>query len=225
MAEVTLQAKKRDISTKGAVNSLRKEGYIPGVFYIKGNEAIPIAVQEGDLNHLVFSAENYLVQLKIEGDKEEMHESIFREVQFDPVTDKVVHFDLRGITRGEVVQLEVPLALKGTPIGVKEGGILQQALHKLEIECLPKNIPSQLEYDVTELKFGDTVVVEDLKFENIEILNSPKTTVISIVAPVTIKEPEAEEEGMLGEEEVEEPEVIKKGKAEDEEESEAESKE
>ncbi len=217
MAEVTLQAKKRDISTKGAVNTLRKEGFIPGVFYIKGNESIPIAVQEGDLNHLVFSSENFLVQLKIEGDSEEMHESIFREVQFDPVTDKVIHFDLRGITRGEVVQLEIPLTLKGTPVGVKEGGILQQALHKLEIECLPRNIPSHLEFDVTHLEFGDTVTVGDLSFENVEILNSPKTTVISIVAPVTIEEPETEEEGILDEEEeLEEPEVIKKGKAEEE---------
>lgn len=220
MAEVILQAKKRDITTKGAVNQLRRDGFIPGVFYIKGNDAIPIVVEEGDLNHLVFTSESYLVQLKIDGDSEEMHESIFREVQFDPVTDKVVHFDLRGITRGEVIELEIPLALKGTPIGVKEGGILQQTLHKLHIECLPRNIPSYLEYDVTELKFGDTVTVEDLSFENVTILNSPKTTVISIVAPVVIEEPETEEEAVLDEdEEAQEPEVIKKGKAEDDEES------
>lgn len=225
MAEVTLKAKKRDITTKGAVNQLRRDGFIPGVFYIKGNDAIPIVVEEGDLNHLVFTSESYLVQLKIDGDSDEMHESIFREVQFDPVTDKVVHFDLRGITRGEVIELEIPLALKGTPIGVKEGGILQQTLHKLHIECLPRNIPSYLEYDVTELKFGDTVIVEDLSFENVTILNSPNTTVISIVAPVTIEEPETEEEELLDEEEAQEPEVIKKGKAEDEEESEEKSDE
>lgn len=226
MAEVILQAKKRDITTKGAVNQLRRDGFIPGIFYIKGNDAIPIVVEEGDLNHLVFTSESYLVQLKIDGDSEEMHESIFREVQFDPVTDKVVHFDLRGITRGEVIELEIPLALKGTPIGVKEGGILQQTLHKLHIECLPRNIPSYLEYDVTELKFGDTIMVEDLNFENVTILNSPKTTVISIVAPVVIEEPETEEEAVLDEdEEAQEPEVIKKGKAEDDEESDEKSDE
>lgn len=223
MAEVTLKAKKRDISTKGVVNQLRREGFVPGVFYIKGGEAIPISVDEVDINHLIFTSENYLVRLEIENDKDEFHESIFREVQFDPVTDKVAHFDLRGITRGEVVQLELPLNLKGTPVGVKEGGILQQVLHKLQIECLPKNIPSHLEYDVTDLKFGETVVVSDLSFDNVEILNSPSSTVLSIVAPITIEEPEAEEEELLGEEEeLEEPEVIKKGKAEDEEEEKSE---
>ncbi len=221
MAEVKLKAQKRHKTSKGGVNQLRKEGLIPGVFYINGKEAIPIKVQENDLNHLIFTSEYYLVQLEIEDDKEEMHESIFREVQFDPVTDKVLHFDLRGITRGEVIELEIPLTLKGTPVGVKEGGILQQALHKLSIECLPKHIPSHLEYDVTHLEFGDTVVAGDLGFDNIKILNSPETTVISIVAPVTIEEPETEEEVLgEGEEEMEEPEVIKKGKADEEEEEE-----
>ncbi len=218
MAEVTLKAQKREISTKGAINQLRKNGKVPGVFYIKGNEGIPIVVEENDINHLVFTSESHLIQLKIDDDTEEMHESILKEVQFDPVTDKVVHFDLRGITRGEVIELEIPLMLKGTPIGVKEGGILQQALHKLHIECLPRHIPSHLEYDVTNLKFGDTVTVADLNFENVTILNNEKSVVISIVAPKMVEEEKPEEEVLAGEEgEAEEPEVIKKGKAEEEE--------
>lgn len=222
MAEVTLKAKKRETSTKGAINQLRKDGKIPGVFYIKGNEGIPIVVEENDINHLVFTSESYLIQLKIEGDSEDMHESILKEIQFDPVTDKVVHFDLRGITRGEVIELEIPLMLKGTPVGIKEGGVLQQVLHKLHIECLPRNIPAHLEFDVTELKFGETITVADLNFEDITILNSDKSVVLSIVAPKMVEEETAEEgEELLGEEgeEMEEPEVIKKGKAEDDEEN------
>lgn len=217
MAEVTLEAKKREISTKGAINQLRKNGKVPGVFYIKGNEGIPIVVEENDINRLVFTSESHLIQLKIDRDTEEMYESILKEVQFDPVTDKVVHFDLRGITRGEVIELEIPLMLKGTPIGVKEGGVLQQSLHKLHIECLPSHIPAHLEYDVTNLKFGDTVTVADLSFENVTILNNEKSVVISIVAPKMVEEEKPEEEVLAGEEgEVEEPEVIKKGKAEEE---------
>ena len=217
MAEVTLKAQKREISTKGAINQLRKNGKVPGVFYIKGNEGIPIVVEENDINRLVFTSESHLIQLKIDRDTEEMYESILKEVQFDPVTDKVVHFDLRGITRGEVIELEIPLMLKGTPIGVKEGGVLQQSLHKLHIECLPSHIPAHLEYDVTNLKFGDTVTVADLSFENVTILNNEKSVVISIVAPKMVEEEKPEEEVLAGEEgEVEEPEVIKKGKAEEE---------
>lgn len=222
MAEVTLQAKKREISTKGAINQIRRDGKVPGVFYIKGNEGIPIVVEENDINHLVFTSESHLIQLKIEGDSEEMHESILKEIQFDPITDKVVHFDLRGITRGEVIELEIPLVLKGTPVGVKEGGVLQQVLHKLHIECLPRHIPAHLEFDVSGLKFGETVSVSDLSFENVTILNGEKSVVVSIVAPKMVEEETADEDELLGEagEEMEEPEVIKKGKAEDEEENE-----
>lgn len=217
MAEVTLKAQKREISTKGAVNQLRKNGKVPGIFYIKGKEGIPIVVEENDINRLVFTSESHLIQLKINGDAEEMHESILKEVQFDPVSDKVVHFDLRGITRGEVIELEIPLMLKGTAIGVKEGGVLQQTLHKLQIECLPSHIPAHLEYDVTNLKFGESVTVADLNFENITILNDAKSVVLSIVAPKIVEEEKPEGE-ITGEESVaEEPEVIKKGKSEEKE--------
>ncbi len=214
MAEVKLNAKKREVSTKGAINQSRKAGNVPGVFYIKGQEGIPIVVEENDINPLVFTSENHLIQLHIEGAKEEMHESILKEIQFDPVTDKVVHFDLRGITRGEVIELEIPLSLHGTAIGVREGGVLQQVLHKLQIECLPSNIPEHLEFDVTNLKFGDAVTVADLNFENVKILNSEKSVVLSIVAPKVIEEEETEDELLAGDE-AEEPEVIKKGKTDD----------
>lgn len=214
MAEVTLKAKIRKVSTKGTLNQLRKKGNVPGVFYIKGNEGIPILVEENDINPLVFTSESHLIQLKIDDDKEEMHEAILKEIQFDPVTDKVVHFDLRGITRGEVLELEIPLMLRGTAQGVKEGGILQQVLHKLQIECLPLHIPEHLEFDVTGLKFGQTITVADLSFENIKILNSEKSVVLSIVAPKILDEDRKEDELDSGE--PVEPEVIKKGKAEEE---------
>jgi large subunit ribosomal protein L25 len=216
MAEVKLKATKREVSTKGAINQARKAGKVPGVFYIKGQEGIPITVEENDINPLVFTSESHLIQLEIEGDKEEMHESILKDIQFDPVTDKVVHFDLRGITRGEVIELEIPLALHGTPIGVKEGGVMQQVLQRLQIECLPRHIPEHLEFDVSHLKFGDTVTVADLEFENVTILNPEKAVVVSIVAPKIIEEETAEEELLEGDE-LEEPEVIKKGKTDDEE--------
>jgi len=214
MAEVTLKAKMREVSTKGTLNQQRKNGKVPGVFYIKGNVGIPILVEENDINPLVFTSESHLIQLKIDDHKEEMHEAILKEIQFDPVTDKVVHFDLRGITRGEVLELEIPLMLRGTAQGVKDGGILQQVLHKLHIECLPRHIPEHLEFDVTNLKFGQTITVADLSFEDVKILNPEKSVVLSIVAPKILEEEPVEEE--VASDEPAEPEVIKKGKAEEE---------
>lgn len=213
MAEVKLKAKKRESSTKGALNQLRRDGFVPGVFYKRGEENIPIYVHQSNINPVVYTSESHLIVLEVEGD-DNLHESVLKEIQFDPVTDKIVHFDLRGITRGEVIVIEVPLSLKGTPVGVKEGGIIQHGLHKLEIEVLPKDIPEHLELDISELGFGDSIQVKDLNFENIKVLNPESAVVVSIVAPRAIEEEKPEEE-LVGEEETEEPEVIKKGKAEE----------
>ena len=223
MAEVTLKAKRREPSTKGALNQLRKEGFVPGIFYKKDEDTIPIFVQETDINPVVYTSESHLIVLNVEGEEGQEHEAVIKEIQFDPVTDKVVHFDLRGITRGEVLNLEVPLVLTGTPVGVKDGGIIQHGLHKLEIECLPRNIPEHLELDISELGFGESIQVSDLNFEDIKVLNTESSVVVAIVAPRALEDEEETEEAELevgGE--VEEPEVIKKGKTEGEEENKSE---
>jgi large subunit ribosomal protein L25 len=110
-------------------------------------------------------------------------------------------------------QLEVPIKYHGSAIGIKEGGILQQVLHKLDIECLPKNIPSHLDVDVTDIKLGAAIHAGDLKFDNITILTPEDSVVVTVTHPKIEKEPVVEElvEGAA------EPEVIPKGKAEEEE--------
>jgi len=107
----------------------------------------------------------------------------------------------------------------GSAVGVKEGGLLQESMHKLNVECLPKNIPQSLEIDVTELNIGDTIHVADLNFENITILNPEDTIVVSVVLPKVEKEVEPAEEGeeFAEEEGAAEPEVIGKGKESEEE--------
>jgi large subunit ribosomal protein L25 len=113
-------------------------------------------------------------------------------------------------------QLEVPVQLLGTPVGVKEGGIVQHLIHKLEIECLPVNIPQHVEIDISELKIGDAVHVKDLELENISILNSEDSVIVSVSHPKVEKE--TVEEVEITEEEQAEPEVISRGKTEEEEE-------
>jgi large subunit ribosomal protein L25 len=202
MAEVKLKAKKRESSTKGALNQMRKEGFVPGIFYKKDEKNIPIFVHETEINPLVFTSESHLIVLDVEGENNGVHDSVLKDVQFDPVTDKVVHFDLRGITRGEVVVMEVPLSLHGNAVGVKEGGVLQQSLHKLEIECLPSRIPERLEFDISNLELGATLQVKDLKLEDIKILNQEDAIVASVVAQRASDSEEQEESSEEG------PEVI-----------------
>ena len=214
MEKVIIEANERKTINKRSRNSLRNEGRVPGVLYGSRMEPIQIDVTRLKINPLVFTAKTNLISLKLDGHED--YECVIKDVQFDPVTDEVVHFDLIGLTRGEKIQLEVPIKLLGNAVGVKEGGLLQESMHKLSIECLPKDIPQLLELEVTELNIGDSIHVSDLNFENITILNPEDTLVISVVLPKV--EIEVEEVEELEEEEgAAEPEVIGKGKEPEEE--------
>ena len=209
MEKVILNANSRKNFSKSSRKSLRRDGRVPGVFYLRHNEPIAIDVTEKSIKPLVFTAETHLIGLQVDGVE---HDCVIKDVQFDPVTEKVVHFDLLGLVKGEKFQLEVPVLFVGSPIGVKEGGLLQQNVHKLEIECLPKDIPQHLDVDISNLKLGESIHAGDLSFENVTILNSDDTVVVSVAHPKVEKEPVVSET----EEESAEPEVISKGKAEEE---------
>jgi large subunit ribosomal protein L25 len=211
MEKVVLEAKKRTKIDKASRSALRKEGKVPAIFYSKHHEPLPLAISEREIHPLVFTSKTSLISLNVEGQDEQ--DCIIKDVQFDPVTEKIVHVDLLGLKKGEKIQIEVPVQLIGNPIGIKEGGILQHNLHKVEIECLPTDIPEHLEIDVTNLKLGNSIHVSDLKFDNIEILNAPDAMIASVTHPKVEKEA-VPAEG----EEVKEPEVIAKGKTQEEEE-------
>ena len=120
-----------------------------------------------------------------------------------------------GLTSGETFQLEVPIKYIGSPVGIKEGGVLQQFLHKLDVECLPKDIPQHLEINIQGLNIGDSIHVSDLNYEGLTLLNPDETVIVSVTHAKVEVEPVAEE-AVEGEEESAEPEVIGKGKADKE---------
>jgi large subunit ribosomal protein L25 len=219
MEKVILEANERKEIKKQNTKILRNQKRVPGIFYLKQSKPIAIDVSNQAIKPLVFTSQTHLISLKIDGHEDQ--ECVLKDVQFDPVSDEVIHFDLIGITRGEKIEIEVPVQLIGSAIGVKEGGLLQHSLHKLEVECLPKDIPERLEVNISELKIGDTIHVKDLSFENVDILNPENSIVVSVVHPKVEKEPVVVEEGAEVEaeaEEMKEPEVIGKGKAAAEEE-------
>ena len=211
MSDINITAQKREISTKGAVNQLRKEGKVPGILYSKGSEPINLTISELSLKPVVYTSEVHLVNLQI--DDNEGVRSILKDVQFDPLTDKIIHVDFQAITVGKAIQLQIPIALLGSAIGVKAGGKLLQSLHKFDIECLPKDIPEHLEVDISNLQVGESITVKELSYDNIKVLNSEDTVVVSVT---TIKDTETEEEEILKEDENAEPELITKTKPEEE---------
>ncbi len=219
METVTLEANKRNDISKAARNKLRREGRVPGIFYSRHSEAIPVDVSEKKIRPMVFTSKTHLISLKIEGQEE--LECIIKDIQFDPVTDEIVHFDLLGLTRGEKIQLEIPVQLKGSAVGLKEGGLLQHLLHKLDVECLPKDIPEHIEIDISGLAIGDSVHVSELNVENLTLLNPANAIVVAVTHQKVVEEVvEAEAELEEGEEPAE-PEVIGKGKSEEEEDKES----
>jgi len=213
MEKVVIEAQKRAKIDKASRSALRKEGKVPAIFYSKHHEPMPVQFSERSIHPYVFTAKTSLITLNVEGHEE--LDCIIKDVQFDPVSEKIVHIDLLGLKKGEKIQIEVPVQLVGNAIGIKEGGILQHTLHKVQIECLPVDIPEHLEIDVTDLKLGHAIHAGDLKFDNFILLNSPE----AIIAAVTHPKIEKEETPAAGETpEAVEPEVISKGKPQDKEE-------
>ncbi len=214
MEKSILEAEVRETGSKQASKLVRNNGRVPGVYYSKYDAPVHFSVTEKAIKPLVYTTETHLVSLKVDGKE---LDCVIKDIQFDPITDKVVHFDLIGLTSGETFQLEVPVQLHGTPVGIKEGGIVQHLIHKLEIECLPKDIPQRIDVNISELNIGDSIHVKDLNIENITFLSSEESVIVSVAHPKVEKEP-VEGEEMETEEENAEPEVIGKGKGEEEEE-------
>jgi len=214
MESTKLKALERKDFTKSGTKKLRKEGSIPGVFYSRNSKPIHIDVPDKAINPLVFTSKTHLISLELEG--HEQYECIIKDVQFDPVTDRVIHFDLFGLTKGEKITLEVPVQLVGSPIGVKEGGVLQHVMHKVEVNCLPSNIPEHIVVDVSGLKLGDSIHIGDLQLADIEFTD-PNESLVVQVTHAKIREEAAPTAEDVAEEPAE-PEVISKGKQEEKEE-------
>lgn len=214
MSEISIQATKRTISTNGTVKGLRREGKLPGIYYVKGEEPIPITVEEKALKPLVYTSKTHIIDLKI--DDKETKKSILKDVQFDPLTDRIVHFDLLGISLDKEIEIEVPVMLEGQAKGIKDGGIIQHTMHKLLVSCLPGNIPQHIALDISNLGVGDSIHVGDLSLDNVKILNNQDVVIVAVVVPRAAVETPTVEAAAV--EEKAEPEVISKGKTTEEEE-------
>lgn len=208
MAEITLKATIRDYTGRSKSNAARRAGKVPGVFYLGSDKNIPIEVEALDLRSLVYTAETHIIDLQLsDGSKEA---AVLREVQFDPITDRIMHIDLIGVVRGQLMKFEVPIALEGQAEGVRDGGVLTQTLHKVEIECLPKDLPQHIVVDVTHMRAGESISVGDIKAEGLVILTAPDVNV-AVIGHARGESAGTEEGG----EEATEPEVIPHGKDEE----------
>lgn len=163
MNQLQLNVKRRTTG-KQESKRIRKNGLIPGIFYYKGLEPVPISVEPLSIRSLIYTKETKIFDLFIEGDKEPK-QCIIRDYTLDPVTDKVTHIDFMGIDTTHKMTFEVPIVLKGQSIGVKEGGLLQHLLHKVEVVCLPIHLPKSIDVDITNLKIGQSITLKSIATE------------------------------------------------------------
>lgn len=208
--QATLSVETRSTRGKGPARRMRSEGRVPGNLYGHDVDAVAVQADERELETLVgsISVENTLVDLKIDGGA--ARKVLIREIQRHPVRPKILHVDFFVIRADERLKVNVPLHLVGTPVGVKNGGVLQQIRYELEVECLPGDIPELFEVDISELTIGDSLHVRDVPSAAFDISEEPDLTICTVSAPRVIEEEPEEEEiglGLLGEEEAE-PEVI-----------------
>jgi large subunit ribosomal protein L25 len=213
MAEKTLQAEVRNQTGKRAKQT-RWNKLVPGVFYARGQANINIQVPAADLDPFVFTAETHVIDLRLPDGA--ARRCIVKDVQYDPVTDRPIHFDLQGLQEGETLTLEIPVVLTGgIPKGVRDGGMVQHMIHRLKISCLPEHIPQKAEINVSELGINDFVHVSEVSLPNVTILENPENTIVGVLPPTVVKEAAPAVEA----EEQKEPEVVGKGKKTEEGES------
>ncbi len=180
MSALTIDAKKRELGKK-ASKAVRNAGMIPGVFYAKGKDPIAIATTFKQLRPAVYTADTHIITLNVEGSGK--MDCVIKDVDFDPITDEIVHFDVLGIIEGQTLHVEVPITLKGQAKGVVlAGGLLEHTLHKVQIECLPAALPEHIEIDVTPLEVGKSVHVGDLKVPGVKFMTNPSTSIVAVHA-------------------------------------------
>ena len=216
MEKIYLEARLRKETGKGAGRRMFQTGRLPAILYGGKEAPSPIDLSLRDFEMI---EKHNIINLKL-NNQEIM--ALIKEVQHHPVTNRLLHVDFYRIQQGKKLTVSIPIALTGEAPGVKVGGVLEHMLWKVEVECLPTNVPEKIEIDVSSLNIGDTLHVSDLTSgEGMKIVTDPKKTVISIVPPTVIKEEEplVEEEEAVEEEkeEKEEKEEERKEKARKEE--------
>ena len=181
MKTFNLEGKSREIiarsaDQKRALKAMRKNDEIPAVLY-GGEKVVHFAVTNDAVRKLVYTPEIFVVELTIDG---ETTMAIMKEIQFHPVSDKILHMDFLAVSKEKPVEMEVPVALEGHAEGVKAGGKLTLQMRKLRVKAIYDQIPEKLVINVDNLGLGKTMQVGALHFEGLEVMNAKNAVVCAV---------------------------------------------
>ena len=223
MERFQLEAEAREKTGKSIARKLRREGKIPGVVYGRERNPQPLIVDPLKLKGKLDA--NAIVDLTIKEDGEKSTETVMiKDYQKHVIKNELLHVDFHHISMDETITVTIPIETVGKAYGVQEGGVLQQLMREVEIECLPTDIPDKFELDITELDVGDSLQVSDLEVgDEIDLVSALDDVIVTVVTPSEEITEEVEEE--LLDVEGLEPEVIGEETEEVEEELEGEEEE
>ena len=187
MKSITIEGQLRTETGKKATRQLRSQDLVPGVIY-GGEKEISFAAPSMAFKTFVYTPEFQKAEIKLNGTT---YNCILKDLQFDKVTDKLIHIDLMELVEDKKVIAEIPIKFTGASKGVKEGGHLIIKMKSLKVKSLPKYLKEQIEVDITNLELNGNIRVEDVKEANYEILNSPRIPIASVVLTRQLKQEEA----------------------------------
>ena len=176
MKSVSISAEKRVDLGKKEAKALRAAGKIPCVVY-GGEKILHFTAAEVAFNNLVYTPNVYSVAIDIEGS---IVNALIKDIQFHPVTDRIIHIDFIELTPGKEVNTEIPVVINGNAIGVRNGGKLRKTLRKLSIRSTPENLPDAITLDITNMKIGDKIYVRDIDVDKFDILTSGNAVVVAV---------------------------------------------
>lgn len=187
MERPILTAEIREGVGKEKAKKLRSKGLIPAIFYGPRSQTIPLVIDSKELAKVLQTeaGENVLIDLDIrKGTQADRKVVMVKDIQIDPLQMIALHTDFYEVAMDEMVIVEVPVHLVGKPEGTKVGGILDQIRRVIQIQCLPGNIPKSIDVDVSPLKIGDSIHVQDIQVEKAKIISDTNFTIATVVPPV-----------------------------------------
>ena len=187
MKTITIEGQLRTGFGKSATRQLRSQGLVPGVIY-GGAQEINFTAPATAFKNLVYTPNFQLVDVQVDG---KTYRAILKDLQFDKITDALIHIDLLELVEDKKVIADIPLKFVGTSKGVKDGGKLVTKMKSLKVKTLPKHLKEAIEVSIDNLDLNENIRVEDVKEENYEILNSPRIPIASVVMTRQLKQEEA----------------------------------
>ncbi len=187
MKTVTIEGQLRTESGKKATRQLRSQELVPGVIY-GGAQEVNFAAPAKAFKSLVYTGQFQIAEVKVDG---KSYKCILKDLQFDKVSDSLIHVDLLELVGEKKVIATLPLKFTGAAAGVKAGGKLVTKMKSLKVKALPKDLQESIEIDITNLELNGNIRVEDVKVSGMEILNSPRIPIASVVTTRQLRQEEA----------------------------------